>query len=399
MDERRSVRNGLDMMAISERWLCTKTRTPLENKLLSELRSKRKASITASVPIPASQPEVIDTRYLVLSGTLYPFLQEHVTASTSNITKNDSAVRQSRRRRQKVLKEVKALELHLSHGKQRFITLLALHDPAGVGSTSEEELEYVIQKMKPPVGQESLEIVLKSLPEVERGRLDYRPLIKGDIVQCVEQYTHLHFTDSTLQALPDHSFTEKSNQSIEVQENEDSKCSKPQGTMSGDRGALSTAYKEEEHRQFEILLEFCREQEIVLNQELLEKGKMLFSQALYFTYIVHAALLLPADHPRDSCLSALRQPGLDLLSQEFTAPPREETKTVEKRDVGKKFGWAYKELKGKGKPTQIRLPKPPEHSGGGDKKKAMLKRVKVVPKVDCWLTFKEYQMFARYVFI
>lgn len=60
MDERRSVRNGLDMMAISERWLCTKTRTPLENKLLSELRSKRKSSITASVPIPASQPEVMD---------------------------------------------------------------------------------------------------------------------------------------------------------------------------------------------------------------------------------------------------------------------------------------------------------------------------------------------------
>lgn len=114
-------------------------------------------------------------------------------------------------------------------------------------------------------------------------------------------------------------------------------------------------------------------------------------------YIVYAALLLPADHPRDSCLAALRQPGLDLLSQEFTAPPREETKTVEKRDVGKKFGWAYKELKGKGKPTQIRIPKPLEHSCGGDKKKAMLKRVKVVHKVDCWLTFKEYQKFARYV--
>lgn len=326
-----------------------------------------------------------------------------MTASTSKMTKSDSNARQSRRRRQNVLKEVKALELHLSHGKQRFITLLALYDPAGVGSTSEEELEYVIQKMKPQISQESLEIVLKSLPEVERGRVDYRPLIKGDIVQCVEQYTHLHFTDSTPQALPDHSSTEKSNQSIEIHENEDPKCSKPQGTMSGDRGALSTAYKEEEQRQFEILLEFCREQEIVLNQELLEKGNSGFrfnnigTIFLCLIYIVHAALLLPADHPRDSCLSALRQPGLDLLSQEFTAPPREETKTVEKRDVGKKFGWAYKELKGKGKPTQIRIPKPPEYSGDGGKRKAMLKRVKVVPKVDCWLTFKEYQMFARYV--
>lgn len=199
-----------------------------------------------------------------------------MTASTSNMAKSDSCARQLRRHTQNVLKEVKALELHLSHGKQRFITLLALHDPAGVGSTSAEELEYVIQKMKPPISQESLELVLKSLPEVERGRLDYRPLIKGDIVQSVKQHTQLQFTDSTPQALPDHSLTEKSNQSIEIPENRDPKCSKSQGTMSGDRGTLSTAYKEEEHRQFEILLEFCREQEIVLNQELLEKGNMLF---------------------------------------------------------------------------------------------------------------------------
>lgn len=100
-------------------------------------------------------------------------------------------------------------------------------------------------------------------------------------------------------------------------------------------------------------------------------------------------------------MAALRQPGLDLLSQEFTAPPREETKTVEKRDIGKRFGWAYKELRGKRKPTQIKIPKPPEQTGrsakGADVKKATLKRVKVVPKVDCWLTFKEYQYFARYV--
>lgn len=59
MDERRSIRNGLDMMTISERWLCTKTRTPLENKLLSELRCKRKAAIAASAPIPVTHSEVM----------------------------------------------------------------------------------------------------------------------------------------------------------------------------------------------------------------------------------------------------------------------------------------------------------------------------------------------------
>ena len=125
--------------------------------------------------------------------------------------------------------------------------------------------------------------------------------------------------------------------------------------------------------------------------------------AWFIELSIHLALLLPSDHSRESCLAALRQPGLDLLPRAFTVPPREVTKTAEKRDVGKQFGWAYRELKGKGKPTRIRVPRPPEQAAkleGGAKsewvKRAVLKRVAVVPKVDCWLTFKEYQKFARY---
>ena len=58
MEERRRVRDGLEAMAISERWLCSKTRSPLENKVLAELRCKRREAITASVPIPTTQSEV-----------------------------------------------------------------------------------------------------------------------------------------------------------------------------------------------------------------------------------------------------------------------------------------------------------------------------------------------------
>ena len=58
MDERRRTRDGLESMAVSERWLCSKTRTPLEDKLLAELRGKRRATISASTPIPASRSEV-----------------------------------------------------------------------------------------------------------------------------------------------------------------------------------------------------------------------------------------------------------------------------------------------------------------------------------------------------
>lgn len=58
MDQRKRTRDGLDSMALSERWLCSKTRTPLENKLLAELRGKRRAAIAASSQILASKSEV-----------------------------------------------------------------------------------------------------------------------------------------------------------------------------------------------------------------------------------------------------------------------------------------------------------------------------------------------------
>jgi hypothetical protein len=55
IDQRKKTRDGLESMALSERWLCSKTRTPLENKLLAEMRGKRGG---ASLPIIASKSEV-----------------------------------------------------------------------------------------------------------------------------------------------------------------------------------------------------------------------------------------------------------------------------------------------------------------------------------------------------
>ena len=64
MDERRRTREGLESMNVSERWLCSKTRTPLENKLLAELRGKRRATTAATSQIPASRSEVSHTNVM-----------------------------------------------------------------------------------------------------------------------------------------------------------------------------------------------------------------------------------------------------------------------------------------------------------------------------------------------
>ena len=406
VEERQRMREGLESMAVSERWLCSKTRTPLENKLLAELRGKRRASIAASSPILELQSEV-NARKLPtklhnshFDAYYYSTSQERMTvpsASSAATAKSESIVSRQKslsRNRRNTLTEAEALSSHILHGRQRFVTLLTLQDPAGLGRIGTDELESILHRICPAVSQDTLEYILKSLPVVENGMIDYRPLLKGGLTQCLEKY--FDRSASSLVAGTD-SATTAENEVLSDSETPGVVC-----TMDGERGALATSYKDKEKRQFDILLKFCRERGIVLNRELLEKGKYthaLNTQLLSVASII--ALLLPYDHSRESCLEALRQPGLDLLSQQFTAPPREQTKTVEREDYGKKFGWAYKEIRGKRKPVQIRIPKPPKqqssydaHKSGGTRK-AVLRRVEVTPKVDCWLTFKEYQWLTR----
>lgn len=167
-----------------------------------------------------------------------------------------------------MINEVKKLVAHLLHGKQRFVTLLALHDPTGVGSISWEELEIILLKMRPPISHDCLECILKSLPSFEDGRLDYQPLVRGDIVQLVTRY--LESSESF--AVQDCSSVRSSELQVSTETQSDSGTAQVTCTMTGDRGTLSTAHKAEEKRQFEILLEFCQERGIVLNKELVEKG-------------------------------------------------------------------------------------------------------------------------------
>ena len=193
-------------------------------------------------------------------------VQESITGSSCGAD-SIPCRKSSIRHRHKMISEVKKLVAHLSHGKQRFVTLLALHDPTGVGSICSEELEIILLKMKPPISHECLELVLKSLPSVEGGRLDYQPLVRGDIIEFVNQYL-----DSSDSYAIQHCNSVSRSGELQVSTEAEHDTAQAVCTMTGDRGTLSTAHKEEEKKHFEILLEFCRERGIVLNKELVEKG-------------------------------------------------------------------------------------------------------------------------------
>ena len=93
---------------------------------------------------------------------------------------------------------------------------------------------------------------------------------------------------------------------------------------------------------------------------------------------------MPPDQTMSECLEALRQPGLDVLS-EYSANPPEDKAGSEKKLPVIYEGWGrpYKELRRrKRKANYIRL------STG---------KVKIQPKTDCWLTFRDYQQLTKYV--
>ena len=189
---------------------------------------------------------------------VFPVTSSETTAKSESISRQKSLSRS----RRSTLAEAETLSSHILHGRQRFVSLLTLHDPAGTGRISIEELESVLQKMCPCISQESMELILKGQVG-EDGTIDYRPLLKGGLLQCVENYFEME-KSLIVSAVDSTTAAEKE---VVPTDTVEAQC-----TMSGERGALATAYKDEERRQFEVLLKFCRERGIILDRQLLEKG-------------------------------------------------------------------------------------------------------------------------------
>lgn len=198
--------------------------------------------------------------------TEFRILQEIMPSRSNASTRSISRQKSQARRRRSTLIEAETLSSHILHGRQRFVSLLTLHDPTGTGRISIEELESVLLKMCPSVSQDSLEMILKGLQASEDGTVDYRPLLKGGLQHCVEKYFE---SERSLLATAIDS-TDSAEKEVVPTETVKTLC-----TMSGERGELATAYKDEERRQFEVLLEFCQERGIILDRQLLEKGDQL----------------------------------------------------------------------------------------------------------------------------
>ena len=201
--------------------------------------------------------------------------QVEKSTSKSAILLDSAAERRQARLREKrhMLKVTISLITCLTHGKQRFVTLLRLRDRAGENCLPAEQLGDVIRKMRPPITQDALDFILNCLPSVRDGKLDYRPLINGDILQHVEDYF------KSINERRDEDNVYQSTEKIDSESIDgDSSCQEERGsrrsTLGEKLGHLCVEYQEEELKQFEALLDFCKERGITLDENLLNRGKM-----------------------------------------------------------------------------------------------------------------------------
>ncbi len=294
--------------------------------------------------------------------------------------------------KRQAIKEITKLHNFLIANRQRLVSFLATVDKAHTRFVSVSDMLNVFSKIKAPLSQAALEILLQVLEITEEGVFDYQQLVNGSVLKGVDE----HFKRREAKLIVEDEI--KKEESVSATEDvwvmKTADLEKKYGapsTLTGEHGIKADIHKQEEVKQFSKLINYCKDNGIVLNWQIAEKGMHIYMYTVVFILILHsllasscahtviyisthAALLTPPDKPRQECLSQLRQAGLSLLSRHFADLPQEQT-IRKPRDAFEGFGRAYKEIRGKRKATYMRLP-----TGAA----------RVNAKIDSWLTYEEY---------
>ncbi len=176
--------------------------------------------------------------------------------------------------KRQMIKEFSDLEQFLAAKRRRFISLLAAADKAHTRFISVAEMLTVLNKIKAPLSQSVIEILLQVLEISDNGLLDYQQLINGSILVVIEE--HFKSLESKL-------FVEDETDKMEPVTSEDvwiaraadlEKKHGAPGTLTGEHGIKAEHYKQEEVMQFSKLIKYCEENGIILNWKLAEKGKV-----------------------------------------------------------------------------------------------------------------------------
>ena len=200
-----------------------------------------------------------------------------------------------------MLKEITLMEKYLTKYRFRLVQLLSSADRKRNCTISVSDMLSVINKLKIPLSQAAIELLLKVLVIDDDGHLNYQQLLNGEILRMVDSYFQRESASNER--------TTDSQKDREVfvssSEEELAHLNKPVvgSTLSGEKGTLADAYKEEELRQFKALVECCKKNGIVLDWHLAEKGMIMYTcsfvteQCLTHTFsTIHACTYMYCKH-------------------------------------------------------------------------------------------------------
>ena len=179
--------------------------------------------------------------------------------------------------KKQMIKEITLVEHHLANHRQRFVSLLAAADKMRTRFIIVSDMLSIMNKMKAPLSQAATEILLQVLDIRDDGHMDYQQLMNGGILRAVEQ----HFqqleagiaVDDEAEHLVDTSLSDNvwSMKAADMEK----KHGAP-STLLGCNGILADQYKQEEVKQFSLLINHCKDNGILLNWQVAEKGTWLY---------------------------------------------------------------------------------------------------------------------------
>ena len=201
--------------------------------------------------------------------------------------------------KKQLLKDATQLEKFINSNRRRIAGLLLAQDTGRDHRLTAESLMATLKKLKVPVEEEHmLRMILVALAREtgKNGQVNYQLLMRGNLGALIEK----HITENELvecgrggQEIQKVVFGEESatklvEQSSAAREGDVSHSSTSAGTkpaaerlkrstMTGKNGEWASEYKQEAVRQFNELIEYCKEHEIILDRATAEKGIKIIS--------------------------------------------------------------------------------------------------------------------------
>lgn len=175
-----------------------------------------------------------------------------------------------------IIKEIVLIESHLARHRQRLVSLLAGTGDMHTRCIKVCDMLLILEKIKTPLSQETVEILLQVLDIQSDGHMDYYQLLNGRIMKAIEEHfkqleANLHADDKI------HHSLEKVSSDISAMSTMDleKKYGAP-STLLGCAGTFVEDYKHEEVKQFSLLIDYCKENGIFLDCQVAEKGRIVY---------------------------------------------------------------------------------------------------------------------------